>query len=116
MSDKWFGEDDPPVSVYRVVDEPELSYLETYGNYGSNPSQSGKYFALTLDGARAFANAPMNVGSTLTTATLPQSVANRGVRFNDPGRYGAGSSIFFSQRQLGEVYGTISRPVIWKER
>jgi hypothetical protein len=116
MSDKSFGEDELPVIVYRVADETELAYLEAHGHYGSNPSQSGKYFALTLDGARAFANAPMNTGSTITTATLPHSVANRGVRFNDPGRYGAGLSVFFSQRQLGEVYGSISRPVIWKGR
>ena len=116
MSDRSPGEDDPSVVVYRVVDEVELTYLEAIGNYGSNPSQSGKYFALTLEGARAFAGAPMNTGSTITATTLPRSVTSRGVTFIDPGSNGAGLSIFFSQQQLGDVYGTMSRPVIRKER
>ncbi len=90
----------PPVVVYRVVDETELNYLETHGNYGSNPSQSGKYFSLTIDGALAFANAPMNAGTTVTMTTLPQSVVNRGVKLNDPGPNGAGLSVFFPQQQL----------------
>jgi hypothetical protein len=56
MSGGPVSTDDPTVVVYRVVDATELSYLLAHGHYGSNPSQSGKYFALTLDGARAFAN------------------------------------------------------------
>lgn len=104
------------VVVYRVVDDTELSYLLAHGHYGSNPSQSGKYFALTLDGARAFANAPMNAETTITTTTLRQSVVNRGVTFNDPGTNGAGPSVFFSQQQLGDVYGTMALPAIWKGR
>jgi hypothetical protein len=116
MSDRSPVGEDQLVAVYRVVDDTELSYLESHGHYGSNPSQSGKYFALTLDGARAFANAPMNTGSTITTTALPRSVINRGITFSDPGANGAGLSIFFSQQQLGDTYGTMSRPVIWKER
>ena len=69
VSDRSPGERDPPVVVYRVVDETELSYLKYHGDYGWNPSQSGKYFALTIDGARAFAEAPMNAGTTITTTT-----------------------------------------------
>ncbi len=116
MSDRLPGEGDPSVVVCRVVDGVELSYLEAHGHYGSNPSQSGRYFALTLDGARAFANAPMNAGTTVTTTTLPQSVVNRGMKFNDPGINGAGWSIFFSQQQLADVYGTMAAPTIWKGR
>ncbi|MCC6473023.1 MAG: RHS repeat-associated core domain-containing protein [Burkholderiales bacterium] len=48
---------DPRVPVYRVVDPIELSHLQATGNYGSNPNESGKYFALTPAGAQAFANA-----------------------------------------------------------
>jgi hypothetical protein len=116
MSDRSSAEDDPYVVVYRVVDEVEPSHLEVHGHYGSNPSQSGKYFALTIDGARAFANAPMNAGTTVTTTTLPRSVVRRGARFNDPGANGAGLSIFFSQQQLADVYGTMAVPEIWKGR
>lgn len=116
VSDRSSGEDDAPVVVYRVVDEAALSYLEVRGHYGPNPSQSGKYFAPTIDGARAFANAPMNAETTITTTRLPQSVVNRGIKFNDPGTNGAGLSVFFSQQQLVDVYSTMALPVIWKGR
>jgi hypothetical protein len=95
-----------------VVDPTELAYLQATGNYGSNPSQSGKYFALSLAGAQAFANAPMNAGSTITSTTLPQSVVNQGFGFADPGAHGAGPSVFFDQPQLPTVYGTMTPPVI----
>jgi hypothetical protein len=93
---------DPRVTVYRVVDPTELAYVQAMGNYGSNPARSGKYFALTAAGARAFAGAPINAGSTITRTTLPQSVINQAFRFNDPGRWGAGLSIFFGELQLPE--------------
>lgn len=114
MTDKAATRGDPLLVVYRVVDATELAYLEAHGNYGSNPSQSGKYFALTIDGARAFAAAPMNAGTAITTATLPKSVVDSGTMFNDPGRNGAGWSAFFPQQQLARLYGTMAAPVVWK--
>ncbi|HVC60614.1 MAG TPA: hypothetical protein VND19_09675 [Acetobacteraceae bacterium] len=116
MSDRSAGEDDPPVALYRVVDEIELSYLQAHGDYGSNLSQFAEYFALTIDGARAFANAPMNARTVITTTTVPQSVVKRGARFNDPGVNGAGLSVFFSRGQLVDAYDTTSPPTIWKGR
>src|SRR5713101_4521840 len=86
---------DPRVSIYRVVDPIELACLQMTGNYGSNPARSGKYFALTVTGAQAFAGAPINVGSTIRGATLLQSIVNQGFGFNDPGQHGAGPSVFF---------------------
>jgi hypothetical protein len=82
------------------------------GNYGSNPSRSGKYFALTLAGARAFAAAPMNAGSAITETTSPRSMVAQGFAVRDPGPYGAGPSVFFSEHQLPLVYAVMSRPVI----
>ena len=103
---------DPLVPVWRVVDATELRYVQAHGDYGSNPSRSGKYFALTIRGAQAFASAPMNAGSTITATGLPQSVVNVGFIVNDPGPYGAGSSVFFKELQLAMVYGTMRPPVI----
>jgi len=103
---------DSRFSVYRVVDPTELAYLLAHGNYGSNPNQSGKYFALTPTGAQAFLSAPMNSNSTLTMTTLPGSVLNQGYAFPDPGAFGAGPSVFFSNPQLPLVYGTMTQPVV----
>ena len=104
LMDKAQEADNPRVSIFRAVGQAELAQIVSHGTYGSNPNRSGKYFALTNEGVRAFANAPMNVGSTVTSTTLPQSVIDQGYRFNDPGRYGAGPSVFFSESQLSEVY------------
>jgi hypothetical protein len=103
---------DPRVPVYRLVDPDELAYLQATRNYGSNPAQSGKYFALTPGGAQAFASHPRNAGSTITGTTLPRSVVNRGFLFNDPGQLGAGPSVFFAQPQLPRVYGAMTAPAI----
>jgi hypothetical protein len=102
----------PHVSVYRVVDSVELAYMHANGNYGSNRAKSGKYFALTIAGASAFARASINAGSTITRTTLPQSVVDRGFLFNDPGQYGAGLSVFFGERLLPAVYRAMTPPVI----
>ena len=99
---------DPRIVVYRVIDATELAYLQMTGNYGSNPSRSGKYFALTLAGATGFAGAPMNAGSAITETTLPKSVFDQGWRMIDPGPYGAGSSVYFSELQLPIVYGAMT--------
>jgi hypothetical protein len=103
---------DPRVSIYRVVDPVELACVQMTGNYGSNPSRSGKYFALTLAGARAFAGAVMNAGSTITETTLPQSVVARGFGVIDPGAHGAGLSVHFAELQLPMVYGAMGPIVI----
>jgi RHS repeat-associated protein len=105
-------QDELRTTVYRVVDPTELAYLQSTGNYGSNPSQSGKYFALTAAGAQAFASAPMNSGTTITSTTLPQVVVNQGYQFIDIGSQGAGPSVFYSQPQLPSVYGSMTRPII----
>jgi hypothetical protein len=94
------------------VDPVELAHLQSTGNYGSSPSQSGKYFALTPGGAQAFASAPINAHSVVTSTTLPKSVVTQGFQFTDPGVYGAGPSVFFSQPQLPTVYGTMTPPVV----
>src|SRR6266568_946277 len=101
---------DPRVVVYRVIDAAELAHLRMTGTYGSNVSRSGKYFALTLAGARAFAAAPMNAGSTITETTLPQPVVGQGWRLVDPGPHGAGSSVYFSELQLPMVYSAMTPP------
>src|SRR6266496_3693170 len=103
---------DPRVSVYRVIDATELAYLRMHRSYGSNPNGSGKYFALTLAGARAFAVAPMNAGSTITETTLPRSIIVQGFTMIDPGPYGAGPSVHFAEAQLPLVYGAMRSIVI----
>lgn len=103
------------VAVFRVVDAVELGFLQATGQYGSNLNRSGKYFALTLDGARAFANATMNVGCRITATTLPLSIMQAGVHFHDPGLNGAGPSVFFAELQLESVYASMADPWILPE-
>lgn len=98
---------DPRVPVYRVIDARELTYLMRTGNFGSNPSRSGKYFALTLAGANVFAAAPMNAGATVTETTLPKSIVSQGWAMIDPGSTGAGPSVYFDEMQLAMVYGAM---------
>jgi hypothetical protein len=95
-----------------VVDPTELAYLRATGNYGSNPSRSGKYFALTLTGAQSIARHPINVTSTITGTTLPQFIVHPGFDFADPGPHGAGPSVFFAEWQLFMVCGMMTPPVI----
>ena len=103
---------DPPVPVYRVVDIVEFAYLSATGDYGSNPSYSGKYFALSLSGAQAFARHPMNSGSRVTQTPIPQCIVDRGWLFVDLGTHGAGSSVYFSEPQLPTVYAAMTPPVV----
>lgn len=102
----------PRVAVYRVVDPVELEWLKVHGDYGSNPSRSGKYFALTFDGARAFAGAPMNTNACITVTLLPEWLVGLGRTFRDAGPQGAGSSVFFPQALLFLVYATMTPPEI----
>lgn len=104
--------DNSNVPIYRVVSPAELAYLQANGNYGSSPSQGGKYFALTAAGAQAFLSAPMNSDGTLTMTTLPGSVLSQGRAFPDIGPNGAGPSVWFSNPQLPLVYGTMTPPVV----
>jgi hypothetical protein len=103
---------DPRVTIYRVVDGIELAYLKINGDYGSNPNRSGKYFALQLPGARAFAAAIINAGSTITETSLPQSIVSQGWHMTDPGPNGAGISVYFDEVQLPMVYAAMSPVVI----
>lgn len=103
---------DPRIPLYRVVDAAELAYLQMTGNYGSNASRSGKYFALTLGGATAFAAAPINAGAVITETSLPQAVLNQGWRMIDPGPQGAGPSVYFSEGQLAMVYAAMTLPAV----
>jgi hypothetical protein len=103
---------DPRMTVWRVVDPTELAHLQATGDYGSSPSRSGKYFALTHAGAFSFACAPMNAGCAITVTTLPRSVVTLGFAFHDPGQNGAGRSIFFDQSQLQRVYAAMIPPVV----
>jgi hypothetical protein len=103
---------DPRITLYRVIDATELAHLVMTGSYGSNPNRSGKYFALTLAGAAAFAAAPMNAGSTIAETTLPQSVVSRGFAIIDPGPRGAGRSVYFEEVQLPVVYSVMTPPII----
>src|ERR1700680_877491 len=95
---------DPRVPLYRVIDLTELTSLQSHGDYGSSPSRSGKYFALTLSGAQAFQSHPVNRGRTITQTSLPQSIVSQAHSFWDPGPHGAGQSVWFDQAQLPMVY------------
>lgn len=100
-----------PVDLYRVIDLTEWAYLLLHGNYGSNPSRSGKYFALTLHGAFAFASAPMNTRSKVTHITLaPSIIAANGFRMLDRGTLGAGPSIYFDEPLLPLIYSAMTAP------
>jgi hypothetical protein len=103
---------EPRVSVYRVIDVTELAYLRMTGNYGSNPSRSGKYFALTLAGARAFTAASINAGSRITETSLPRTVVDQGWPIVDPGPHGAGASVYFDESQLPMVYADMGAVVV----
>jgi hypothetical protein len=92
-----------------VIDAIELNHLSS-GNYGSNPNRSGKYWAMTLTGARAFASHPANAGCVVTLTTLPRLIPNQGHIFIDPGAHGAGRSVFFSAARLPMVYGVMTPP------
>src|SRR5665213_3037284 len=107
-------QDETRVTVYRAVDDKELAYLRATGSYGSNPHQSGKYFAKTLAGAEAFAHGPAGP-LTVTSTTLPRTVARTGYQFNDPGLHGAGPSIYFYQYQLPVVNSTMTPPIVFEK-
>jgi RHS repeat-associated protein len=95
------------VRLFRAIGPEELSSVMRDGNYGSAPSLSGKYFALTAQGAVDFSRAPLNAGTrlTLTSTTIPRSLLDKGFIFNDVG--GAGSSIHFPQDLLLTFYGSM---------
>jgi len=102
--------------IYRAVDPAELAHLSASGDYGFSPNKSGKYFALTLNGAYDFAEHPFNASMnlTVTQTTVPKTVLREGFFFKDPG--GAGPSVYFSDAQLPKVYSTMTRPQILPSR
>ena len=96
---------DPRLAHYRAIDQTELVVVLATGTYGSNPSSGGKYFALTEEGARRFAKSYFNRGRRMTTTsiTVPYSFfLDNGQPFPDVG--GAGSSVFYAEEVLPELY------------
>ena len=99
------------VTLYRAVEPVELQHVLAFGNYGSSPHKSGKYFALTRPGAANFAiKINSGVPMTITSTTIPSSFFAQGHHLNDPG--GAGPSVFFSEDQLPALYLQMTRPVV----
>ncbi|PYV75417.1 MAG: hypothetical protein DMG97_06450, partial [Acidobacteria bacterium] len=92
------------VPIFRAVDQRELAFIKEFETYGSSASKSGKYFALTQEGAENFANSQFNAGRnmTITSTAVPRSVFNKGYFFSDPG--GGGRSVHFSQDFLPTLY------------
>jgi hypothetical protein len=107
QSDDFLAADSGAVQVFRAVDQNELPSVLN-GTYGSSLSASGKYFALTQEGAQNIANSTMSAGQqmTITSTTVPQSVFNQGYLFNDAG--GAGASIHFRQEFLPKLYNSMT--------
>ena len=112
---KALSKDNLRVIIYRAVGQRELAHLQATGNYGHSPHMGGKYFALTYLGVKNFANAPLNesMDLTITSTTIPKSVADSGHHFPDVG--GAGPSIHFTDEQLPNVYRKMTPPIIHDE-
>ena len=68
------------IRVFRAVGPTELGDIETLGTYGSNLNKSGKYFALSKQGAIDFANNPFNAARrmTITSTSFPQAIYRQG--------------------------------------
>jgi hypothetical protein len=99
--------------LWRAVGESELNDVIAFGDYGTSPSMAGKYFALTEEGVRNFANAAFNAGRrmTITSIEVPTSFVERfGQAVSDP--RGAGASIFFAEEILPRLYATTGLPAI----
>jgi RHS repeat-associated protein len=99
--------------LWRAVEESELNDVLAFGDYGTSPSMAGKYFALTEEGARNFANAAINAGKrmTITSIEVPTSFVERFAQaVSDPG--GAGASIFFAEEILPRLYAATGLPAI----
>mgnify|MGYP001366462626 CR=1 FL=1 len=96
------------VEVFRAINSEELNYLQTFGNYGYSPSQAGKYFALTMQGAKAYSTNSWMQDSVITATTVPSSIIKQGFYFNDPGPTGAGPSLHYQDSQLPLLYKSMS--------
>lgn len=96
----------PRFTLYRVVDQRELNYIVANGNYGHNLNRSGKYFALTQQGALNLIGTSIYPTGTLTSITVPEITFLMGHLFPDAG--GAGPSIFYDDEQLIYVYRTMT--------
>jgi len=100
------------VTLYRAVDEAELNDVLRYGDYGLAPSEGGKYFSFTEEGARQFANSSINMGKrmTITSVEVPESILQQGFRFFDSG--GGNASIHFDDDTLLNLYEIMGSPDI----
>jgi RHS repeat-associated protein len=98
------------VQIFRAVDQAEMGSVLSQGTYGSSPSMTGKYFALTQEGAQNFAGSAINAGKqmTITSTTIPRSVFNQGYFYTDVGANGAGASIHFSESYLSTLYNSMT--------
>lgn len=106
-------EDEARIPLYRAVDDKELAFLLSSGNYGHSQNLGGKYFALSKAGAENFAKSPFNSGLKMrvTSTSVPQSVFLKGHSFFDP--KGGGASVHFDDATLETlVYKTMTPPVL----
>jgi|GEM_PF-3042929 len=99
---------DATTTLYRTVDEVELAYILTQGNYGFSTNGSGKYFALRLEGVVTFAKSSLNTNRqmTITSIIVPPKILERGYVFDDVG--GARLSVHFPDAALADLYREMS--------
>jgi hypothetical protein len=98
------------VTLFRVVGEGELGDILRFGDYGLSPNFSGKYFALTEEGARAFMASGFNAGRrmVLTSISVSASFLARGSIFPDVG--GAGEPVHFADEVPPDLYAASELP------
>jgi RHS repeat-associated protein len=103
---------DDTTTLYRAIGEEELQDVLRFEDYGLSPHQGGKYFSLTEQGARDFANTSFNAEQkmTITSMEVPSKWLDKGFRFYDPG--GAGDAIHFADDVLPDLYQASERPKI----
>jgi hypothetical protein len=101
------GDGSGSTTLYRVISQDELQDVQQFGDYHLSPHGGGKYFAVTEQGARNFANADFNqeLELTLTSVEVPNAfLGNNGYYFDDIGQGGAGWSYHFRDEELGNMY------------
>jgi hypothetical protein len=103
---------DTKVTLYRAIGRSELNDVLKFGDYGLSPNESGKYFALTEQGARDFAKSSFNAGRQMTITSIETSSSwlEKGHQFFDSG--GARQSIHFADEVLVDLYKSTGLPNI----
>ncbi len=98
-------------TIYRAVSSSELNSINASRDFLSSPSMGGKYFALTHEGVKNFANSAFNASEnmTITSTRVPSSFLDNGTLFNDPG--GAGASVHFSDDFLPAL-NQVKSPIV----